>query len=307
LEREVPAVGGGALEEDVGVVSEPERNLDQPVPEHCMEHLMPASVDAARRWIRYAFQHGVKSLIMDLRLPEPTNLFGMYCDYDDEDHGGKNGNVGKKPVVVLLDDDLSSPASLETMRLGLGRARLRLPAAMKFASLTDLSLERIKIVDGGARLFARLVSPASCPLLQRLRVARLRFPNFSEASRLEELLSELWVEDVNVVALELRTPRLRVLHVDKLYHRELGVLLFQLRCSPRRIEVDGDLPCVRVLKLYLWSHYCHQAVHCGEQRNNDGSMLILKRCSSVTSLDVTLDDSTVLGTSACTYPPSSAW
>jgi hypothetical protein len=60
---------------------------------------------------------------------------------------------------------------------------------MKFASLTDLSLERIKIVDGGARLFARLVSPASCPLLQRLRVARLRFPNFSEASRLELKLS----------------------------------------------------------------------------------------------------------------------
>lgn len=84
-----------------------------------------------------------------------------------------------------------------------------------------------------------------------------------------------------MVALELRTPRLRVLHVDKLYHRELGVLLFQLRCSPRRIEVDGDLPCVRVLKLYLWS------------------LTVTKPRSS--------HDSTVLGTSACIYPPSSAW
>ena len=42
--------------------SEPELNLDQPMPEHStMEHLMSASVDAAQRWIRYAFQHGVKS------------------------------------------------------------------------------------------------------------------------------------------------------------------------------------------------------------------------------------------------------
>jgi len=143
------------------------------------------------------------------------------------------------------------------------------------------------------------VSPPSCPLLQRLRVARLRFANPGEGMRLEaELLSELWVEDVSVAALELRTPRLRVLHVDKLYHKELRVsaprleelaLLFQLGCSPRRIvEDDGDLPCVRVLKLYLWSNFCHQAVNCGE-RNNNGSMIIPERCSSVTCFDVTLD------------------
>jgi hypothetical protein len=130
-------------------------------------------------------------------------------------------------------------------------------------------------------------------------VARLRFANPGEGMRLEaELLSELWVEDVSVAALELRTPRLRVLHVDKLYHKELRVsaprleelaLLFQLGCSPRRIvKVDGDLPCVRVLKLYLWSNFCHQAVNWGE-RNNNGSMIILERCSSVTCLDVTLD------------------
>lgn len=50
-------------------------------------------------------------------------------------------------MVVL--DELHSPVKLETMRLALGGKSLRLPDTMKLASLTDLSLEGIKIVKGG--------------------------------------------------------------------------------------------------------------------------------------------------------------
>lgn len=55
-----------------------------------MEWLMPASVDAVQGWILYAFQHGVKSLSMDLRLPDLSNLGDIYF-YCDE---GKQGEVG---------------------------------------------------------------------------------------------------------------------------------------------------------------------------------------------------------------------
>ncbi|CAL5036922.1 unnamed protein product [Urochloa decumbens] len=142
-----------------------------------------------------------------------------HFDYDEDHVSNKDGDGDEKKPMVLLDE-LPSPTRLETMRLALGgHTRLRLPASMKFASLTDLSLEKIKFVDGGARLLARLVSSVSCPLLQKLRMTKLGFPNFNEEMLLEaEVLSELWVEDVNVVAVELKTPRLRVLLVDKCYH-----------------------------------------------------------------------------------------
>ena len=102
------------------------------------------------------------------------------------------------------------------MRLALSGAQLRLPTIMKFASLTDLSLERIWVAAGGSELLSRLVSSATCPLLQKLRMRRIYLPGFCyEEMRIEaEVLSELWMEDVGVLmSLKLRTPRLRVLHI----------------------------------------------------------------------------------------------
>jgi hypothetical protein len=85
--------------------------------------MMTAAVDAAQGWIRHAFQHGVRSLILDMHLmPARPKLCGGVREDDEEDHGAE------KPAV-LLPDDLRSPARLETMRLSLGGARLWLAGA----------------------------------------------------------------------------------------------------------------------------------------------------------------------------------
>ncbi|CAN6214981.1 unnamed protein product [Urochloa humidicola] len=191
-----------------------------------LEQLMLVSVAAAQRWIRHAFQHGVRCLVLDLPLPVRPKLRGgcdddEYREYDSVEDGGHGEN---KPMLVLVD---GLPAGLETMRLALGGARLRLSPtdAVRFASLKDLSLERIKIADrGGARLLARLLSSASFPLLQKLRMSGVRFPKFCDEMRLEAgVLSELWVEDVCVMSLELRTPSLRVLRMHECSHEVLSL------------------------------------------------------------------------------------
>ncbi|CAN6165008.1 unnamed protein product [Urochloa humidicola] len=270
--------------------------------DHDLEQLMLMSAGAAQGWIRHAFQHGVRSLVLDIPLPVRPWLCGgsddnEYRDYDSVEEGGHGE---KKPLLVLLDGLPSGPAGLETMRLELGGAKLRLStaAAVRFASLKDLSLERIKIADrGGARLLARLVSSASCPLLQKLRMSKLRFPKFCDEMRLEAgVLSELWVEDVSVMSLELRTPSLRILRMDECCHEMLSLsaprleefaLFFRLGCQPPRLlQVDGDLPRMMSLKLCMWSHR-GRTHHWGE--HNDGCVLLLKRCSSLTCLEVTLD------------------
>ena len=186
------------------------------VTERVLEQLMPASVRAARGWIGYAFRHGVKSFDLDLRLP--LVLTNFLTDRDGAEE-------------VVLDDELPSPVRLEAMRLAFGGAQLRLPtAAMAFASLMDLSLERIWVAAGGADLLGRLVSSATCPRLQKLRMRRIYHPVFYQEMRYEEMrieadvLSELWMEDVGVLmSLKLRTPRLRVLHLYKCSHELLRI------------------------------------------------------------------------------------
>ncbi|KAG2604376.1 hypothetical protein PVAP13_4NG058466 [Panicum virgatum] len=244
---------------------------------------MPASVRAARGWIGYAFRHGVKSFDLDLRLPLVVPNFLMDRDGAEE---------------VVLDDELLSPVRLETMRLALGGAQLRLPTIMKFASLTDLSLERIWVAAGGSELLSGLVSSATCPLLQKLRMRRIYLPGFCyEEMRIEaEVLSELWMEDVGVLmSLKLRTPRLRVLHLYKCSHELLRIsaprleelaTVFQRACPPRWLEVDGDLPSVRSLKIRLWSHRSRFSDDL--EAGNDTNMLLLKHCSSLTCLQVFL-------------------
>ncbi|KAL6603631.1 hypothetical protein ACP70R_043992 [Stipagrostis hirtigluma subsp. patula] len=149
------------------------------------ERIVTAWTRAAQGWIRHAVQHGVKSFAVELHAP-PEATVTRQDDYDDD----------KRPVVAF--DELLCPAKLETMRLALGGARLRVPATVVFASLTDLSLERIKITPtGGAHLLGRLVSSASCPRLRKLVLRKVRFARTEEKLLIEaEALSELWLEDV---------------------------------------------------------------------------------------------------------------
>lgn len=251
--------------------------------------IMPALIDAAQGWIRYVSQQGVKRFILDLDCHEVRREFA----------GNKQG-WKKELVVVLLDELARPPRLLETMRLALGGVRLQLPAAtaMEFASLRDLSLERITIADGGGHLLACLVSSASCPRLQKLRLNKVWLSDyFKEELRLQaDVLSELWMEEVHSVSLELRTPSLRVLHIGKCFHKAIRIaaprleqlaLFFRLGWTPGCLEIDGDSPpCMRRLKLSLWSHRCHDN-HYGEAENHSNTLL-LNHYSSITCFDVTL-------------------
>nr|CAB3469773.1 unnamed protein product [Digitaria exilis] len=221
---------------------------------------------------------------------------GYYSDDDGKNDHGYRG-CQKEPEVLL--DELPSPIRLEAFRLALGGATFRLQTTVKFASLTDLSLERMKIPAGGAHLLARLVSSASCPRLRKLRMIDLWLPDPSDQEmRLEaNVLTELWMEDVTPLrSLELKTPNLRILHIDACYSEVLRVSaprleeleFFELGCPPRLLEVDGELPCVWSLKICLWSHRaCISSGYYGETEN-DMNVVVLKQCISVTRLAVTL-------------------
>ncbi|CAO2047607.1 unnamed protein product [Urochloa humidicola] len=255
---------------------------------------MSASIDAVQGWIRYAFQHGLKSFIVDLHFhdDDDDDYYDENDDYDDEDddYYDEDDYDGEKGC------ELPSPVGLETLRLALGGARLRLHTTVKFESLTDLSLERIKVANGGAHLLARLVSSASCPRLQKLRMSKLWLPDVGEEMRLEaDMLSELWIDDVNALrSLKLKTPSLRIFQIDTCDNDVLEISaqrleeleFYQLGCPPKRLAVNGELPCVRNLKICLWSH--RDCASGYGETENDINVLLLKHCSSVTCLEVTL-------------------
>ncbi|RLN19260.1 hypothetical protein C2845_PM02G43320 [Panicum miliaceum] len=238
---------------------------------------VPASITAAPAWIRHAMHQGVRSFAFDLRLP-PTKPEG---DYDDTDIG--------KPLMLL--DDLPSSTKLETMRLALGGTRVRLPATVAYMSLADLSLERINVVGSGVDL-AGLLSPASCPSMERLRLKNLSFSAQGDLRLESGVLTELWLENVcSLEALDLRSPSLRFLHVKDCRHEALKIstpnlqeLRFVQTTHPLQLEVEGDLLNVRRLNLHLYSH----AYAGREETANDVSALLLEHCSSGTSLDVIL-------------------
>ncbi|CAL5046168.1 unnamed protein product [Urochloa decumbens] len=300
-----------------------------------LEQLMPASAGtAAQDWIRYAFQHGVRSLAVGLPSappkhgrhdivvvnPRTNKVMTLFLRGP---HGYDHGDDDDTTPLVIVDDDLRSPERLETIHLALGGARLRLPSTMRFTSLVDLSLERIEITRGGGQLLAWLLSSANCPRLQKLRMSKLHLPSFNETMRLDAgVLSELWIEDVNVRSLELRAPNLRVFHIDNCCRELLRVsaprleelTFFQLGRPPLRLEIDDELVHVRSLKLRLRAHCPSDSnetdsdsdetsdsnsdeTDSDETTDSDSNetdeknayMLLLKHCSSVTCLDVTLE------------------
>ncbi|KAJ1263828.1 hypothetical protein BS78_09G216700 [Paspalum vaginatum] len=259
-----------------------------------VERLSLASAHATQGWMQYAgaFRQGLKSFTVDMNLPHRRLIDIIDSDSDSEEEEDRHS--GEEEPVVLLD---KLPSCLETIHLALGDARLRLPTAMRFMSLIDLSLERIGIENHGAlHLLAHLVSSVCCPHLQKLRMDKIWFPNTMEEEIMQleaDELSELWVENVHVQTWELKTPMLRSFHIDKCHgNAELRISaprleefeFFQRASSPKRLEVNDELSCVRNLKIG------HGFFTNPDKIENDinANILLLKQCSSATCLDVTL-------------------
>ncbi|CAL5069973.1 unnamed protein product [Urochloa decumbens] len=236
-------------------------------------------VEAAQEWIHDAVRHAVRSFTLELHLPM--------------DYIRKPGMTKEKSAMVL--DGFAGSAKLETMRLALGGAIVQLPAAATFRSLTELTLEAIdiNIASGDGRLLDRLLSSACCPQLQKLRLKELMLA-WQDKFLLEACsLLELSCEDVGGLGpydMELRTPSLRVLRMVsigvpgefKISAPRLEEIVF-LQCLPLYIEVDGELPCMRSLKVELYSHGYAEA------GQNDFSISLLTACcTSVRCLDVDL-------------------
>jgi hypothetical protein len=168
------------------------------------EELVPRSFQAAQGWIRYAVQHEVKSLVLKLELPW----------YD------ANKNM-EHPVMAI--DELASYAKLDTMHLRVGFAKLELSfsssSMVVFTSLTDLSLEDTTVTG---HLLSHLVSSPCCPRLCKLRLDDLHLSTTGELLLEAGVLLELSLHRIQKMqSLELKTPRLRVLHVVHCYDLEV--------------------------------------------------------------------------------------
>ncbi|KAL6843909.1 hypothetical protein ACP4OV_026480 [Aristida adscensionis] len=223
---------------------------------------------------------------------------------------------GSQPPAhqLSLDGLAAGSTNLETMHLALGEAVTQLPAAAAapamFSSLTDLSLEDMRLVEGTGHLLARLLSPACCPRLQKLRLRNLLFAD-EENSGLEELLiefgelKELSMGDMEYPeTLELRTPNLRVLRIAE------TTAILTLAISAPRLEnlvvlgqpdqiiyIESELPCVGSLVVELEPHGYYIAGYEEEEDDddggggggrgaNDGSIRILQSCTKARCLDV---------------------
>ncbi|CAN6286371.1 unnamed protein product [Urochloa humidicola] len=208
------------------------------------QQLAPPSIEAAERWILYAVRHGVKSFYFELYLPD---------EWDEE------GISQETPVLAL--DGLCSSAKLEAMYLDLNDAWVRLPATVVvFASLTDLTLEGIKVAGDNVQLLARLVSSACCPRLQKLRMCYVSLARQQNLLLESGVLTELSLDEVEGMrSLELKTPSLRVLNIQDCDQLESlaasAPRLENLACRLNHLVIiDGDFPSVSRLKLPFYSH-----------------------------------------------------
>ncbi|TVU15729.1 hypothetical protein EJB05_39267, partial [Eragrostis curvula] len=249
-----------------------------------VEPAVPSSMArAATGWIRYAVQHAVRRFVLDQSGPwNGEDLFHMYPCY--------RRHVDEEALLMDLED-LPSSIDLGTMHLRITRARIRFPATAVFASLTDLSLECIRIAAGSSHLFARFLSSKCCPRLLRLRIQDLRLMELRiEADTLVELTLEKLEKGCS---LELRTPILRTLRMIfrgsrpemlRISAPRLEELTFQKDDGPDHIVVDGELPFMENLTVYLRTHG-----HSVEDDYNDVGIHLLQCCTSVRCLTLHLD------------------
>jgi hypothetical protein len=256
------------------------------ISQHETEELVPPSFEAAQGWTRYAVQHEVKSLVLDLYLVWPYVHRLPEEDDDDEDV--------EDTIPAMALDDLARSAKLETLHLTLGGAKLRLlssSSTVVFSSLTDVLLEDI-IVEG--HLLSRLVSPPCCPRLRKLHLKDLHLPRMMEELLLEsDTLLELSLGMIqNMQSLELRTPSLQVLHVENCIDLEgftvsaprLEDLMFKAEQPLHIVDVHGHLSSVGTLKIQLYSHG-----NLDGDDNNDTSIHLLQCCWLTKYLEVSVE------------------
>ncbi|TVU44394.1 hypothetical protein EJB05_03833, partial [Eragrostis curvula] len=248
----------------------------------CGKHLVPSSIGAAERWIQYAVRQGVKSFDLKL-LP------------DEEDRGRKKKtrDRGDRERFAMALDELLLPSSakLETLRLDLSNAIVRLPATVVLPSLVDLTLESVEVTgdsgdSGGSNPFAGLLSS---PRLQKLRLYDITLTGFQEMLLIESAsLVELSLENMyEMESLDLRTPNLRVLRIEDCKDIEALTVSaprleeLELSSNPSLVHIEGELCCSRLNNLGLSSHGCMA-------NGNDRSTHLLQHCSSVRDLTLSL-------------------
>ncbi|CAN6308725.1 unnamed protein product [Urochloa humidicola] len=266
--------GGGSLEQLVII-------FDMwSVAWHNVQQLVPPSTAAVERWIHYTMRHGVKSLHIEIYMPEE-----------------REGGITEETPPVLALGGLPSSAKLEAMYLDLADAWVRLPATVAFASLTDLTLESIKVAGDNVQLLARLVSSACCPDLHKLRMCDITLAPQQKLLVEAGVLTELWLDDMaGMTSLELRTPSLRVLCIRYCHDLEsftaLVPRLEKLRCQRNRsLTINQDFPFVSSLKLDLYSHRHADGNHNIYGNINHsiyGNICLLQRCDSASCLSVDL-------------------
>jgi hypothetical protein len=186
-----------------------------------------------------------------------------------------------------LDELLLSSSKLECMRLGLSHTKVRLPRTAVFTSLKDLTLEFVELAAGSGHLLARLSSAACSPSLQKLRMMRINFVEWTKELVLDagELL-ELSMEGVNSMELlELRTPKLLHLEINECDHLEsLRVSapgLKELTYIGNTAFIHDPLPCLRRLKIDLFAHMGVDDDEEDEEEDpNSSNICLLNRCSS---------------------------
>ncbi|CAL5030050.1 unnamed protein product [Urochloa decumbens] len=252
--------------------------------------LLQRCFEAAQGWIRHAGRNEVKSFVLVLHPPIILENKGK-----------------KKEQFVMTLDDLPSSAKMETMRLALGGATVRLPAAATFASLADLSLENLEFADGSGRLLNRLLSPVCCPRLRKLSMRNVGFAGVHDLLLEAEALVELTWEGIGchlLYALRLTTPSLRVLRMVNSYLDDLTLsaprleeLLFFDSQPISNFDVDGELSCVRSLKFELMSHEPHgdggqdyddEDIDNVDYDINRVGIRLLNFCTAATCLDIDL-------------------
>ncbi|KAF8708585.1 hypothetical protein HU200_029960 [Digitaria exilis] len=125
-------------------------------------------------------------------------------DEEEEDSYNDDEGDGEDTPVVALDD-LPSSTKLETLLLFLGGAGLRLPHAAVFTSLTDLALQCFEIAADGGDL-GRLLSPACCPRLEKLRLWAVKFKRVRAKELVLDTGTLMELTMYGMESLELRAP-----------------------------------------------------------------------------------------------------
>ncbi|KAL6636646.1 hypothetical protein ACP70R_024218 [Stipagrostis hirtigluma subsp. patula] len=247
----------------------------QPVP--------PPINKAVEGWIRYALQRAVTSFVITLNDDDDD-------DYDDDDYHDEDDYEEKEDdESVMAVDLLPSSTRLETMCLGLRNARVRLQATVVFESLTNLTLKNIVVTRDSSHLLARFISLECCPRLQKLSMSDIVLKKDAELLVEARALLELSLKCIHYVrSMELRTPNLRVLHMEGCYDLtaltvsapRLGKITSWY--NPDLIHISGDLSHVCALNIELWSHGDF------DDDTNDASINLLQRSSSARNITVDL-------------------